>query len=85
MQNLKSEFENAAKEVLNLKERPNAATLLKLYGCYKQATEGDITGVRPGILDFTGRQKCDAWAAVKGTSTDHAMKRYIALVEMLKR
>ena len=58
--------------------------LLQLYALYKQATEGDVEGKRPGFTDMVGRAKYDAWAAVKGTATDDAMQRYVDLVDSLK-
>ena len=57
--------------------------LLGLYGLYKQATEGDVSGSRPGVFDLKGRAKFDAWAGRKGTSKDDAMKKYVALVGKL--
>ena len=54
--------------------------MLDMYALYKQATSGDVSGARPGMLDLRGRAKYDAWAKVKGTSTDDAMTKYIALV-----
>jgi diazepam-binding inhibitor (GABA receptor modulating acyl-CoA-binding protein) len=55
--------------------------LLALYGLYKQATAGDVTGSRPGMMDFKGRAKYDAWAQRKGMATDTAMTEYIAIVD----
>jgi acyl-CoA-binding protein len=57
--------------------------LLELYALYKQATEGDARGERPGMLDVRGRAKYDAWAKRKGTSKDAAMEAYCALVDRL--
>ena len=54
--------------------------MLELYALYKQATAGDVTGDRPGMLDVRGRAKYDAWAKYKGQSKDDAMQAYIALV-----
>jgi acyl-CoA-binding protein len=54
--------------------------LLELYAFYKQATTGDVSGSRPGMLDVKGRAKYDAWAKQKGKSKDAAMEAYIALV-----
>jgi acyl-CoA-binding protein len=55
--------------------------MLDMYALYKQATAGDVSGSRPGMLDLRGRAKFDAWTKVKGTSADDAMTRYIAIVE----
>ena len=56
-------------------------TLLELYALYKQATSGDVSGSRPGMMDLRGRAKYDAWAKRKGTTKDAAMDAYITLVE----
>ncbi len=55
-------------------------TMLELYALYKQATVGDVTGDRPGIMDLRGRAKYDAWAKRKGMSKDAAMQAYVDLV-----
>lgn len=54
--------------------------MLDLYALYKQASTGDATGSRPGMLDIKGRAKFDAWAKHKGMTKDAAMEKYIALV-----
>jgi acyl-CoA-binding protein len=84
MSDLKKQFEAATAASKNLKERPDNATMLKLYALFKQATVGDVEGKRPGFSDMVGRAKYDAWAATKGKSTDDAMKEYTALVNSLK-
>lgn len=84
MSDLKARFESAVAESKNLPERPDNATLLKIYALYKQATSGDVDGKRPGFSDMVGRAKWDAWNEIKGTSKDDAMKQYVALIEDLK-
>lgn len=84
MSDLKAAFETAAKEVQELPKRPDNNALLKLYALYKQASSGDVSGERPGILDMAGRMKYDAWTKLQGTSTEQAMQDYIAFVEELK-
>lgn len=54
--------------------------LLDLYALYKQATVGNATGDRPGMLDLKGRAKYDAWTKRKGLTKDAAMQAYIELV-----
>jgi diazepam-binding inhibitor (GABA receptor modulating acyl-CoA-binding protein) len=54
--------------------------LLEMYALYKQATVGDATGSRPGMLDVKGRAKFDAWAKRKGMTKDAAMQAYIDVV-----
>lgn len=85
MSDLKKRFTTAAQEVQKLKSRPSSDNLLQLYALYKQATEGDVKGSRPGIFDLTGRAKYDAWAGKKGVSGDQAMQAYIDLVDRLKK
>ena len=77
-------FEKAQADSRNLPERPDNATLLKLYALYKQATQGDADGERPGFSDMVGRAKWDAWQALAGTERDDAMQQYIDRVEELK-
>ncbi len=83
MPDLHREFEQAALDVLHLGERPGNDTLLQLYALYKQGAEGDVSGVQPGFFDFVGTAKYEAWAKLKGTGTDEAMRRYIDLVRSL--
>jgi diazepam-binding inhibitor (GABA receptor modulator, acyl-CoA-binding protein) len=84
MADLKAEFEKAVAESKSLPEKPDNMTLLKIYALYKQATEGDVEGKRPGFTDIVGRAKWDAWNDAKGKSKDDAMKAYIDLIESLK-
>jgi len=80
---IKDDFEKAQADVKTLKEKPDNNTLLELYALYKQGTEGDASGRRPGIMDPVGRAKFDAWAGKKGSSNDDAMAGYVALVRKL--
>ena len=82
---LKARFEAATVAAKKTKKKPDNATLLKLYSYYKQATEGDVKGDRPGGFDFVGAAKFDAWAKLKGSSKDDAMQNYIKQVEKLNR
>jgi acyl-CoA-binding protein len=84
MTELKTQFETAVADSKNLSERPDNQTMLKMYGLYKQATNGDASGSRPGFTDMVGRAKWDAWNEVKGMSKDDAMKQYVSLIEDLK-
>jgi len=82
---LASKFEAAAVAAKQTKKKPDNATLLKLYSYYKQATEGDVKGARPGGFDFVGGAKHDAWAKLKGMARDDAMTNYIKQVDKLNR
>ncbi|XP_038150686.1 acyl-CoA-binding protein-like [Cyprinodon tularosa] len=77
-------FEKAAEEVKVLKQKPDQGELTALYGLYKQGTVGDVNIDRPGMFDFTGKAKWDAWNAKKGLSKEEAMAAYVELVEKLK-
>ena len=83
MSDLKARFEQAAKDVQGLSERPDNDTLLRLYALYKQGSEGDVTGPKPGFFDFVGTAKYEAWAKLAGTPQDDAMKKYVDLVKKL--
>ncbi len=84
MSDLKARFDQAMADSKQLPEKPDNMTLLQIYSLYKQATEGDVEGKRPGFTDMVGRAKYDAWAGVKGKSGDEAMQEYIDLIESLK-
>ncbi len=84
MSDLKKQFDDAVAASKNLSERPDNNTLLKLYALYKQGSSGDAQGERPGITDFIGRAKFDAWSGIAGTSKEDAMRQYVDLIESLK-
>jgi acyl-CoA-binding protein len=81
---LPARFEEAQRKVKELSKAPSNEDLLELYALYKQATVGDVSGSRPGMMDFKGRAKFDAWAGRKGTGREDAMKKYVALVDRLR-
>jgi diazepam-binding inhibitor (GABA receptor modulator, acyl-CoA-binding protein) len=84
MSDLQTQFETAAEAAKSLPKRPDNQTLLRLYGLYKQATTGDVSGARPGMFDLVGQAKYDAWAGLKGTAREEAMRQYIDLVAALR-
>jgi len=84
MADLKKAFEQAVADSKDLPERPDNATLLKIYALYKQASAGDVEGKRPGFSDMIGRAKWDAWNELKGTASEDAMQQYVDLIESLK-
>ena len=83
MSDITTDFEAAVAASQQLSQRPDNPTLLKLYALYKQATEGDNTGPRPGFSELVPRAKWDAWTRLKGTPADGARQQYIALVASL--
>lgn len=82
---LAAKFEDAQKRAKQLSKTPSNDDLLALYAFYKQATAGDVSGSRPGMLDLKGRAKFDAWAGKKGMKKDDAMTQYVALVDRLEK
>lgn len=82
---LEEDFKDAAVRVKQLSSRPSNDQLLELYALYKQGSEGDVSGKRPGMIDMKGRFKFDAWAKLKGTPKDQAMQRYVDLVGELEK
>jgi diazepam-binding inhibitor (GABA receptor modulator, acyl-CoA-binding protein) len=80
---LDAEFQAAVDNSKKLSERPDNATLLKIYGLYKQATAGDNAEKKPGFGDMVGRAKWDAWNSFKGTSSDDAKQQYVDLIKSL--
>lgn len=80
---LSEDFRQAAEDVKRLPERPDNDTLLKLYALYKQATDGDANGPKPGFFDFVNTAKYEAWARLRGMQPADAQKKYIELVRQL--
>ncbi|MES1943834.1 acyl-CoA-binding protein [Salinisphaera sp. PC39] len=83
MSDLKGKFEQAQADVKTLSERPSNDDLLSLYAHFKQASEGDVQGKRPGFTNMVGRAKYDAWAKLKGLSAEDAMQAYVDKVNSL--
>lgn len=78
-----ADFQAAVAAVPALTQDPGNDTKLRLYALYKQATEGDVQGKRPGFTNPVGRAKHDAWAAVQGTDSDAAKDQYVEVVRGL--
>ena len=80
MSDLQTSFVKAQADSKNLSERPDNATLLKIYALYKQGSIGDNAEKKPGFGDMVARAKWDAWNNLKGTSQDDAMQQYVDLI-----
>lgn len=80
---LKEKFEAAAVRVKDLTKRPSNEELLKLYSLYKQGSEGDVNGPKPGMFDLKGQAKYKTWEKLKGTSQEDAQQQYVDLVDSL--
>lgn len=85
MSDLETQFKTAAAEAQNLAKRPNNDDLLKLYAYYKQATQGEAAGKRPGFTDPVGRAKFDAWKQLGSLAPEQAMQAYMDMIERLKK
>jgi acyl-CoA-binding protein len=83
MADLQQQFEQAARDIKTLDERPDNDTMLRLYGLFKQGSEGDVKGDKPGFFDFVGAAKYEAWEKMRGTSQEQARKKYVDLVKKL--
>ena len=83
MTELADKFEQAAAAAKSLPERPDDATMLKLYALYKQGSSGDVSGSKPGFFDFVGVAKYEAWEKLAGLSQEEAQQQYIDLLTKL--
>jgi len=86
MSDLKIRFDEAVNYIKTAEGnfKPSNEMKLEFYALYKQGTEGDVSGKRPGMMDFVGRAKYDAWEKCKGMSSDDAMQKYIDKLEGVK-
>ncbi len=84
MTDLNTAFEAAKEAALNLSERPDNQTLLKLYGLYKQGAAGDNQEPKPGFTDFVASAKWNAWNQLKGMAQDDAKQQYIDAIAALE-
>jgi|AntDeeMinimDraft_4_1070355.scaffolds.fasta_scaffold00041_26 acyl-CoA-binding protein len=84
---LKEQFDKAVEYVQTAEGdfKPSNDVKLQFYALYKQATEGDVKGKKPGMLDQVGRAKYSAWEKLKGTSSEDAMQQYVDLLESMKK
>lgn len=80
---LEEQFQDAKRQIMTLEEKPSNDILLKLYGLFKQGSQGDINLEKPGMFDFVAKAKYNAWEQLKGISQADAMQQYIDLVNTL--
>ena len=83
MTDLKKQFKDTVAFVKNADTgfKPSNDLKLQMYALYKQATQGDVTGKKPGFTDVVGKAKYNAWSKIKGMSSEEAMQAYIEGVE----
>jgi len=89
MSDLQTEFAAAVEKVRNAPSdgsfKPSNEYKLTMYALYRQATDGDVRGKKPGMLDIVGRAKYMAWEKAKGMTADAAMQRYIDEVNKVEQ
>ncbi|XP_030064548.1 enoyl-CoA delta isomerase 2 isoform X2 [Microcaecilia unicolor] len=83
MQASQEAFERAKEQLKSLKEDPGNDVKLKLYGLFKQASQGPCNAPKPGMLDFVNKTKWDAWNSLGNLSKDNARQAYVDLVSSL--
>lgn len=88
MSGIEQQFKEAVEKVRNAPDnggfKPSNEYKLRMYALYRQASEGDVKGKRPGMMDLVGRFKYDAWAATKGMKREEAMRLYVAEVKKVE-
>ncbi|CAM6107313.1 unnamed protein product [Calypogeia fissa] len=80
---LQEDFDKAAKDAVTLPASTTDESKLILYGLFKQATVGNVNTSRPGMFDFKGKAKWDAWKKVEGKSKEEAQQDYVTKVTQL--
>ena len=85
MSDLQAQFDAAVQSVKTAEGdfKPSNELKLEMYATFKQGSEGDVNGKKPGMFDLIGKAKWDAWEKLKGTSQDDAMQMYIDKVAEL--
>lgn len=83
MADLEQKFNAAAEDVKAFTKRPSDEELLEIYALFKQGTVGDNDTDKPGLLDFKGKAKWQAWLNKKGLTKAEAQQKYIDLAATL--
>ncbi|KAI9628567.1 hypothetical protein KEM48_011523 [Puccinia striiformis f. sp. tritici PST-130] len=85
MSGIDKKFEKATEIVKTLpsdgEDKPSQDEQLEFYALFKQATVGDVNSARPGMMDFTGKYKWDAWEKKKGMASEEAKTKYVQLLK----
>ncbi|KAK7197082.1 acyl-CoA binding protein [Novymonas esmeraldas] len=77
------EFASAQHAFAAMAAKESNEVKLKFYGLFKQATVGDVNTDRPGIFDYAGKAKWDAWSKLKGMSLLDAKRMYVSEYKMM--
>lgn len=78
---VQQEFDDAVNWVGDSGSGLSNESKLRLYGCFKQAKDGDCTSTRPWGIEAAF--KWDAWAKLRGTSQEEAMSNYVDTLKQL--
>ena len=81
---LQERFSRSVESLKTLQEEPSSETKLKMYGLYKQATQGPCNKPAAGMFDLVGRAKHDAWTKLGDMPKEESMVAYIDVVAALK-
>ncbi|UZJ56225.1 hypothetical protein CBS101457_005545 [Exobasidium rhododendri] len=78
---LQAQFDKAVSIIQSMPKdgpvQPSQSEQLTFYGLFKQAGNGDVNTTRPGMMDFTGKAKWDAWKKNEGLSQEEAKQKYV--------
>ncbi|GLE03396.1 hypothetical protein PINS_up012298 [Pythium insidiosum] len=58
---------------------------LEMYALFKQAQHGKNSTPKPGMLDFVGKAKWEAWSKLGDMTPADAMRKYIAIIDDLAK
>ncbi|KAH6913182.1 acyl CoA binding protein-domain-containing protein [Coprinopsis sp. MPI-PUGE-AT-0042] len=76
-----AQFKRAAEIIRSLPKdgpvQPSTNDQLYFYKYFKQGSIGDNETTKPGMFDFAGKAKWEAWTSVKGVSKEEAWKLYV--------
>ncbi|XP_034145359.1 enoyl-CoA delta isomerase 2, mitochondrial isoform X3 [Esox lucius] len=77
------QFNHAKGQMGKLKNDPGNEVKLKIYALFKQATQGPCNTPKPGMLDFVGKVKWEAWKSLGSVSQEEARQQYVDLIDSL--
>lgn len=84
---LQNKFDEAVKHInmsSGSKKQLNNDEKLCFYKYYKQALYGDNTDPKPGVFDFVGLAKWNAWNTIRGMTKETAQQNYVDLYDKFK-
>lgn len=80
---LEAKFERAANHLQMIAANLDSASLLELYGLYKQATCGPCNTPQPSWFNVTAKRKWESWKNLDDLSIEDAMRKYIVVLTTL--